>query len=97
MRRYEGGKGASGGWRGSGGASGSGGGGRPSAASAPGAVTKDNDDGDEKAKDGDSDGMMAGVVAGAQKQDESKKLLPVTAWGRYLKTLLSSNGFLFIS
>jgi len=41
--------------------------------------------------------MMAGVVPGAEKKDEAKKLLPVTAWGRYLKTLLSSNEFLFVS
>jgi mono/diheme cytochrome c family protein len=54
---------------------------------------------EDKAKDADtaSDSMMAGVVPGAEKKDEAKKLLPVTAWGRYLKTLLSSNEFLFVS
>jgi uncharacterized protein DUF1549/uncharacterized protein DUF1553/cytochrome c len=44
-----------------------------------------------------ADGMMAGVVAGAGKPEEKKKLLPVTPWGRYLKVLLSSNEFLFVS
>jgi hypothetical protein len=43
------------------------------------------------------DGMMAGVVPGAGKPAEKKKLLPVTPWGRYLKVLLSSNEFLFVS
>ncbi len=54
---------------------------------------------DEKSKEGDtaSDGMMAGVVPDAQKKGDAKKLLPVTVWGRYLKTLLSSNEFLFVS
>ena len=42
------------------------------------------------------EGMMAGVTPGAAKKDENKKLLPATAWGRYVKTLLSSNEFLFI-
>ncbi len=41
--------------------------------------------------------MMAGVVPGAGKPEEKKKLLPVTPWGRYLKVLLSSNEFLFVS
>ena len=57
----------------------------------------DDADADDKATDGAADGMMAGVVPGAQKKDEAKKLLPVTVWGRYLKTLLSSNEFIFIS
>jgi hypothetical protein len=39
--------------------------------------------------------MMAGVTAGAGKEDDKKKLLPVTAIGRYIKVLLSSNEFLF--
>jgi hypothetical protein len=39
---------------------------------------------------------MAGVVPGAAKKDDAKKMLPVTPWGRYLKTLLSSNEFIFI-
>ena len=34
---------------------------------------------------------------GAGKDDEKKKLLPVTPWGRYLKVLLSSSEFLFVS
>ncbi len=42
------------------------------------------------------DGMMAGVVPGAPGvKDEKKK--PVTAFGRYLKILLSSNEFLFLN
>jgi hypothetical protein len=40
--------------------------------------------------------MMAGVIPGAAKKDESKKLLPPTAWGRYVKILLSSSEFLFV-
>ena len=45
-----------------------------------------------------ADGMMAGVVPGAQdRDDEKKKLLPVTPFGRYVKVLLSSNEFLFVS
>jgi mono/diheme cytochrome c family protein len=42
------------------------------------------------------DSMMAGVLPRSAKTDDEKRLLPVTAWGRYLKTLLSSNEFLFI-
>ena len=42
------------------------------------------------------DGMMAGVVPGAAgPKDEKKK--PVTAFGRYVKILLSSNEFLFLN
>ena len=44
-----------------------------------------------------ADGMMAGVVPGASKPEEKKKLLPVTPWGRYFKVLMSSNEFLFVS
>jgi len=40
--------------------------------------------------------MMSGVIPGASKADDEKKLLPVTPWGRYVKILLSSNEFLFI-
>jgi len=43
-----------------------------------------------------TDGMMAGVIPGATKKDDSKKLLPPTPWGRYAKILLSSNEFLFV-
>jgi len=54
---------------------------------------------DSDAKDGEKndDSMMAGVIPGAAKKDDEKKMLPVTPWGRYLKTLLSSNEFIFIS
>jgi len=42
------------------------------------------------------DGMMAGVVPGPPgAKDEKKK--PVTAFGRYVKILLSSNEFLFLN
>jgi hypothetical protein len=43
-----------------------------------------------------ADGMMAGVSPGARRKAEPVKLLPVTAWGRYLKVLLSNNEFLYI-
>ena len=46
----------------------------------------------------DGEGMMAGVTPGAKaSDDEKKKMLPVTALGRYIKILLSSNEFLFVS
>jgi hypothetical protein len=43
------------------------------------------------------DGMMAGVVPGAEKGETKKPLLPVTHWGRYIKVLLSSTEFIFIN
>jgi hypothetical protein len=44
-----------------------------------------------------AEGMMAGATGGGEKKgDEAKKLLPVTAFGRYIKVLLSSNEFLFV-
>jgi hypothetical protein len=43
------------------------------------------------------EGMMAGVTGGGEKKDgEAKELLPVTAFGRYIKVLLSSNEFIFV-
>lgn len=46
------------------------------------------------------EGMMAGVTGpggpGGTPEDEKKKMLPVTALGRYLKVLLSSSEFLFV-
>ena len=42
------------------------------------------------------EGMMAGVIPGAAKKDDSKKMLPATVWGRYVKILLSSSEFLFV-
>ncbi len=43
-------------------------------------------------------GMMSGVTPGASTpEDEKKKMRPVTAFGRYLKVLLSSNEFVFVS
>ncbi|HEX3644266.1 MAG TPA: PSD1 and planctomycete cytochrome C domain-containing protein [Vicinamibacterales bacterium] len=53
---------------------------------------EDQSDGAEKT----GEGMMAGVIPGAEKKDESKKLLPATPWGRYVKILLSSSEFLFV-
>jgi hypothetical protein len=44
-----------------------------------------------------ADGMMAGVVPGARPNPDKDKMLPVTTFGRYLKVLLSSNEFLFVS
>jgi mono/diheme cytochrome c family protein len=64
--------------------------------------TKDSNDtkkGDASEDEGDEnvgDGMMAGVIPGAAKKDEGKKALPPTAWGRYVKILLSSSEFLFV-
>jgi hypothetical protein len=46
--------------------------------------------------DKDDVGMMAGVLPGAAKKDDAKKLLPATTLGRYMKILLSSNEFLFV-
>ena len=42
------------------------------------------------------EGMMAGVTAPSASEKETKKLLPVTPFGRYLKVLLSSSEFLFV-
>src|SRR5579872_4549837 len=43
-------------------------------------------------------GMKAGVIPGARgKSDPKKPQLPVTAWGRYAKVLLSSSEFLFVN
>ena len=42
--------------------------------------------------------MMAGVAPGkTAPADEQKKMRPVTAFGRYVKVLLSSNEFVFVS
>ena len=43
-------------------------------------------------------GMMAGVTPGADAPaDEKAKIRPVSAFGRYVKVLLSSNEFVFVS
>ncbi len=57
-------------------------------------AASDEESDDEKAEP--AEGMMAGVVPGAAKKDEGKKLLPATSWGRYVKILLSSSEFLFV-
>jgi hypothetical protein len=67
--------------------------GESSKSAARGGEDKDKSDDAEK----NDDSMMAGVIPGAAKKDDGKKMLPVTPWGRYLKTLLSSNEFIFIS
>jgi hypothetical protein len=43
------------------------------------------------------DGMMSGVTPGAAKPEDEAKLLPPTAWGRYVKILLSSGEFLYVN
>ncbi len=43
------------------------------------------------------DGMMSGVTPGAAAVKEEKDRKPVTPLGRYIKVLLSSNEFLFVS
>jgi hypothetical protein len=43
------------------------------------------------------EGMMAGVVAGVRSGEAPEKMLPVTVFGRYVKILLSSNEFIFVS
>ena len=42
------------------------------------------------------EGMMAGVIPSASGSESSKKPLPVTPLGRYIKVLLSSSEFLFV-
>jgi len=45
-----------------------------------------------------ADGMMAGAKPGATPPaDEKKKMLPISTFGRYVKILMSSNEFLFVS
>ena len=44
-----------------------------------------------------ADGMMGGVTAGVKTPEEEAKLLPPTAWGRYVKILLSSGEFLYVN
>jgi hypothetical protein len=46
---------------------------------------------------GDMEGMMSGVVPGVKSGAPPEKMLPVTTFGRYIKILLSSNEFLFVS
>jgi Protein of unknown function (DUF1553) len=44
-----------------------------------------------------ADGMMAGVAPDAAKPADQPKLLPPTAWGRYIKILLSSGEFIYVN
>jgi hypothetical protein len=57
-------------------------------------LSADDERGDKPDKD--DAGMMAGVLPGAPKKDDDKKLFPATPLGRYVKILLSSNEFLFV-
>jgi mono/diheme cytochrome c family protein len=57
---------------------------------------KESVDSSESGESAGADGMMGGVVPGALKKADEAKLLPVTAWGRYLKVLLSSGEFLYV-
>ena len=57
-------------------------------------LSADDERGDKTDKD--DVGMMAGVIPGASKKDDEKKLFPATPLGRYVKILLSSNEFLFV-
>ena len=59
------------------------------------AAAADDERGASGKPDKDDVGMMAGVTPGSSRKDDPK-LLPPTAWGRYIKILLSSNEFLFI-
>jgi len=43
------------------------------------------------------DGMMAGVKPDAKAPADKDKMLPVSTFGRYVKILLSSNEFIFVS
>jgi hypothetical protein len=70
-------------------------------------VQKDADKNADKSAEKDASGeapaddMMAGVLQPSEERkgsgDDSKKLLPVTVWGRYLKVLLSSSEFVFVN
>ena len=77
--------------------------GEPKKDGKPDAMHTDAESGDkaagEMSDEDDASGMMAGVKPGAGgKSDEKKKPpLPVTAWGRYAKILLSSSEFLYIN
>jgi hypothetical protein len=67
--------------------------GMPGATQPPQGPPEDRKDADR----GMAEGMMAGVNgSGEKKAADAKKLLPVTAFGRYVKVLLSSNEFLFV-
>jgi hypothetical protein len=55
-----------------------------------------SDDPDKPMDSMTGDAMMGGVIPGAAKKDAPKPL-PVTAFGRYVKVLLSSSEFLFVN
>jgi cytochrome c553 len=71
---------------------------KPTAADPPAAMPDAVAEGAEGDAPPPADGMMAGVTPGVKTaEDEKKKMLPVTAFGRYIKILLSSNEFVFVS
>jgi cytochrome c553 len=70
------------------------------------AAAKDTAPSDDSRDSGDAaaaaepsaDGMMAGVTPGAKAPEADKeKMRPVSTFGRYVKILLSSNEFIFVS
>jgi cytochrome c553 len=72
----------------------------PAMADAPAAVAKPAEADADAAPDdmAPPDGMMSGVTPGAKPADDEKsRMLPITTFGRYLKILLSSNEFMFVS
>jgi hypothetical protein len=70
----------------------------PGVASAPAAAATPAAPDTRADADPASAGMMAGVTPGAgAADDEKKKMRPVTAFGRYVKVLLSANEFVFVS
>lgn len=55
-------------------------------------------DGDVSRDEPSADGMMSGVTPGAKAPEtDAEKIRPVSTFGRYVKILLSSNEFIFVS
>ena len=68
-------------------------------AESPAAEPEDTEKMADANDDAPAGGMMSGVLPAnrAKTADKKKPPLPVTAWGRYAKILLSSSEFLFIN
>jgi hypothetical protein len=73
-------------------------------ASKPGEVTKNAPAADDSREKDDAaetepsaDGMMAGVTPAKTPAADKEKMRPVSTFGRYVKILLSSNEFIFVS
>jgi mono/diheme cytochrome c family protein len=74
-------------------------------ASKPGEATKNAPAADDSRERDDAagtaepspDGMMAGVTPGKTPDADKEKMRPVSTFGRYVKILLSSNEFIFVS